>query len=46
MRRWCIRKSDHNTAMKYLSNFKKIVFQFIKNGWLQKTCSLHLIYNN
>jgi hypothetical protein len=31
-----IRKCDHNTTMKYLSNFKKIVIKCIKNGWLQK----------
>jgi site-specific recombinase XerD len=27
---------NHNTTMKYLSNFKKIVIKCIKNGWLQK----------
>ena len=31
-----IRKCGHNTTMKYLSNFKKIVLRCIKNGWLQK----------
>ncbi len=31
-----IRKCDHNTTMKYLSNFKKIVIRCLKNGWLQK----------
>jgi len=31
-----VRKCDHNTTMKYLSNFKKIVIRCIKNGWLQK----------
>jgi site-specific recombinase XerD len=31
-----VRKCDHNTTMKYLSNFKKIVIKCIKNGWLQK----------
>jgi site-specific recombinase XerD len=31
-----IRKCNHNTTMKYLSNFKKIVIKCIKNGWLQK----------
>lgn len=28
------RKCDHNTTVKYLSNFKKIVHICIKNGWL------------
>jgi len=31
-----VRNCDHNTAMKYLGNFKKIVRICIKNGWLQK----------
>jgi hypothetical protein len=31
-----IRKCNHNTTMKYLSNFKKMVIKCIKNGWLQK----------
>jgi site-specific recombinase XerD len=31
-----IRKCSHNTTMKYLANFKKIVLICIKNGWLQK----------
>jgi site-specific recombinase XerD len=31
-----IRKCDHNTTMKYLSNFRKIVNRCIRNGWLQK----------
>lgn len=31
-----VRKCDHNTAMKYLANFKKIVIRCIKNGWLQR----------
>lgn len=31
-----VRKCDHNTAMKYLSNFKKIVNICIKNGWLDR----------
>jgi site-specific recombinase XerD len=30
------RKCDHNTTMKYLSNFKKIVNICLKNGWLQR----------
>lgn len=29
-----VRNCDHNTSMKYLSNFKKIVHICIKNGWL------------
>jgi len=31
-----IRNCNHNTTMKYLSNFKKIVFICLKNGWLDK----------
>ena len=31
-----VRKCNHNTAMKYLSNFKKIVNICIKNGWLDR----------
>lgn len=31
-----VRKCGHNTTMKYLSNFKKIIIRCIKNGWLQK----------
>jgi site-specific recombinase XerD len=31
-----IRKCGHNTAIKYLTNFKKIVLQCVKRGWLQK----------
>lgn len=31
-----VRKCDHNTSMKYLSNFKKIVNICIKNGWLMR----------
>ncbi len=30
------RKCDHNTSVKYLSNFKKIVNICIKNGWLDR----------
>jgi hypothetical protein len=30
------RKCDHNTTVKYLSNFKKIVNICIKNGWLDR----------
>ncbi len=29
-----IRKCDHNTSMKYLANFKKIVLICVKKGWL------------
>ena len=29
-----VRKCDHNKAIKYLSNFKKIVNICLKNGWL------------
>jgi len=31
-----IRECDHNTSMKYLSNFKKIVHICVKNSWLPK----------
>ena len=31
-----VRKCGHNTTMKYLANFKKIVLRCLKNGWLQK----------
>lgn len=31
-----VRNCDHNTSMKYLSNFKKIVHICIKNGWLTR----------
>lgn len=31
-----IRNCNHNTTMKYLSNFKKIVFICLKNNWLDK----------
>jgi integrase len=31
-----VRKCDHNTSMKYLSNFKKIVNICIKNGWIDR----------
>lgn len=30
------RKCDHNTTMKYLSNFRKIVNRCIRNGWLHR----------
>jgi site-specific recombinase XerD len=31
-----VRKCDHNTTIKYLSNFRKIVNQCLRKGWLQK----------
>ncbi|MEO5601506.1 MAG: phage integrase SAM-like domain-containing protein [Cyclobacteriaceae bacterium] len=31
-----VRKCDHNTSIKYLSNFKKIVNICLKNGWLDR----------
>lgn len=31
-----VRNCDHNTTMKYLSNFKKIVNICLKNGWLPR----------
>lgn len=31
-----VRNCDHNTTMKYLSNFRKIVNYCLKNGWLPK----------
>lgn len=31
-----VRKCDHNTSVKYLSNFKKIVHICMKHGWLDK----------
>jgi site-specific recombinase XerD len=31
-----VRKCDHNTTMKYLSNFRKIVNHCLKSGWLPK----------
>jgi site-specific recombinase XerD len=31
-----VRKCDHNSAMKYLTNFKKIVLRCLKNGWLKQ----------
>jgi len=31
-----IRKCDHNSAIKYLSNFKKIVNRCLRNGWLYR----------
>jgi integrase len=31
-----VRKCDHNTTIKYLSNFRKIVNICLKNGWLDR----------
>ncbi|TAJ47749.1 MAG: site-specific integrase [Chitinophagaceae bacterium] len=31
-----VRKCDHNTTMKYLSNFRKIVKRCLLNGWLPR----------
>jgi site-specific recombinase XerD len=31
-----VRLCNHNTTMKYLSNFKKIVLRCVRNGWLQR----------
>lgn len=31
-----IRNCNHNSTMKYLANFKKIVLICLKNGWIQK----------
>ncbi len=31
-----VRNCDHNTSVKYLSNFKKIVHICIKNGWITR----------
>ncbi len=31
-----VRSCDHNSAMKYLSNFRKIVNRCLRNGWLEK----------
>ncbi|MCH7415697.1 site-specific integrase [Belliella sp. R4-6] len=31
-----VRKCSHNTTMKYLANFKKIVLSCVKKDWLQK----------
>ena len=31
-----IRNCNHNSAMKYLTNFKKIVLICLKNGWISK----------
>ncbi len=31
-----VRNWNHNSTMKYLANFKKVVLICIKNGWLQK----------
>ena len=31
-----VRNCNHNTTIKYISNFRKIVNQCIRNGWLEK----------
>ena len=31
-----VRKCAHNSTMKYLANFKKVVLQCVKKGWLNK----------
>ena len=31
-----IRNCNHNSSMKYLTNFKKIVLICLKNGWINK----------
>jgi site-specific recombinase XerD len=31
-----VRKCDHNTTMKYLANFRKIVKRCLQNGWLSR----------
>lgn len=31
-----VRSCDHNTTMKYLANFRKIVKRCLKNGWLSR----------
>lgn len=31
-----VRKCNHNTAIKYISNFRKIVNKCLRNGWLAK----------
>lgn len=31
-----VRKCDHNTTMKYLSNFRKIINRCLRNGWLAR----------
>jgi len=31
-----VRSCDHNSTMKYLANFKKVVLRCFKNGWLPK----------
>jgi RHS repeat-associated protein len=39
-----VRKCDHNSAMKYLANFKKIVLRCIKNGWLRQDPFINFMY--
>jgi site-specific recombinase XerD len=31
-----VRRCNHNTTMKYLSNFRKIIYKCIQFGWLQR----------
>ena len=31
-----VRNCNHNTSIKYISNFRKIVNRCIRNGWLDK----------
>lgn len=31
-----VRNCNHNTAMKYLANFKKVIHLCLKNGWLER----------
>lgn len=31
-----VRKCNHNTAIKYIANFRKIVNRCIRNGWLER----------
>ncbi|MEO7486310.1 MAG: site-specific integrase [Ferruginibacter sp.] len=31
-----VHKCNHNTTIKYLSNFRKIIFRCLRNGWLVK----------
>ncbi|MDX5435666.1 MAG: site-specific integrase [Pontibacter sp.] len=31
-----VRNCAHNTTMKYLANFKKVIHLYLKNGWLER----------
>ncbi|MBS1653292.1 MAG: site-specific integrase [Bacteroidetes bacterium] len=31
-----VRRCGHNSTIKYLANFRKIIFRCVRNGWLQK----------